>query len=903
MTKPDLTSITSTGDRLDAKDHEIDIRAVISNPVSLGDVGSEFTDSQKRHILKKLNFESLVDLDNLTVAAAFMIEKIQGLGVDEALQILKQFLIDHDNDVNIDVEFMDLIENLVAKRPESPMNIDERMVEKIDGKLEVFDVQEKTHITQSEEEFADWELLVRTEAGIIAYWSPYPEVRSVTDPFDDPEDYAETWRVYFLGAIWTAIGSFINEFFMERYPSITLNASVVQVFMYPCGVLLALCVPKRKIKILGQVIDTNPGPWSLKEQMLTTLMYSVSSSYPYVSYNIPVLKMEMFYNVSWCGWGYQILLMLSTNFMGFGFAGIMRKFCVYPVRAIWPTMLPTLALNRALLATDPKENINGWTISKYKFFFITFAASFCYYWLPGYLFQAISNFNWTTWIAPDNNNLASITGTVTGMGFNPISSFDWNVLSFYGPLAMPFYSFTNQFIGAVLGFFCIIGVWYTNYKWTGYLPINSNSIFTNTGESYDVTQVVNSKSLLDKSKYEVYGSPFYTAANMVVYGSFFAIYPFSAVYIVGTNWVQMKNSMLLLYESMKDFRKSTYDGFNDPFTRSMTRYKEVPEWCFSILLVLSVVLAIICVKAYPAETPVWGIFFSLGINFVFLIPLTVIYSATGFSFGLNVLVELIVGYALPGNGIALMFIKALGYNIDGQAQDYVTNQKMAHYARIPPRALFRVQMISVFVASFVSLAVINFQISNVDGFCTLDQKDKLTCANARTFYTASVLWGVIGPKRVFSDLYPILKYCFLIGFLLSIPFTAFKVYGNKNSTIKKNAIFKAFNPVLVIGGFLSFAPYNLSYYIGGMYLSYFFMHYIRKRYVHWWEKYNYIFNSGMNGGLAFASIIIFFAVEYKGYNVNWWGNNVPYVGYDGTGYPRLNVTDAPGGFFGPRTTS
>ena len=79
------------------------------------------------------------------------------------------------------------------------------------------------------------------------------------------------------------------------------------------------------------------------------------------------------------------------------------------------------------------------------------------------------------------------------------------------------------------------------------------------------------------------------------------------------------------------------------------------------------VLAILCVKVYPAETPVWGIF-ALGINFVFLIPLTTIYARTGFAFGLNVLVELIVGYAIPGNGLALAFIKAFGYNIDGQAQ-------------------------------------------------------------------------------------------------------------------------------------------------------------------------------------------------------------------------------------------
>lgn len=96
-----------------------------------------------------------------------------------------------------------------------------------------------------------------------------------------------------------------------------------------------------------------------------------------------------------------------------------------------------------------------------------------------------------------------------------------------------------------------------------------------------------------------------------------------------------------------------------------------------IILVISLVLGIVMVEHYPTNTPVWGIFFTIGINFIFLIPITLIYSVTGFSFGLNVLVELIVGYAIPGNGTALNILKAYGYNIDGQAQNYITDQKWA----------------------------------------------------------------------------------------------------------------------------------------------------------------------------------------------------------------------------------
>ncbi|GEQ68739.1 hypothetical protein JCM33374_g2407 [Metschnikowia sp. JCM 33374] len=580
--------------------------------------------------------------------------------------------------------------------------------------------------------------------------------------------------------------------------------------------------------------------------------------------------------------------------MGFGFAGIMRKFAVYPTSAIWPSVLPTLALNKALLQAEPKEIINGWKISRYNFFLIAFIGSFLYFWFPNYLFQALSSFNWITWIAPKNKTLAVVTGFNTGLGLNPISTFDWNILDYNGALTIPFYSQLNQYIGSFLAFFCIIGVWYSNYKWTGYLPINSNKLYTNTGARYQVTKILNSDKLLDKKKYAAYGPPFYTAANLVNYGSFIALYPFTFIYVGLTQWNHIRFAFGGLWGAVRDFKKSTYDGFHDTYSKSMRKYKEVPEWCFLVVLVISVVLAILCVKLYPMNTPVWTIFFALGINFVFLIPLTLVYSITGFSFGLNVLVQLIMGYALPGNGMALMFVKAIGYNIDGQAQNYISDQKQAHYVRIPPRALFRTQILSTLISCFISLAVINFSIEHVEHYCETGQKQRFTCPGANTFYSASVLWGVIGPERVFSQLYPILKWCFLIGALLAPIMFAVKKFFKKYEAIKY------FEPVLIIGGFLIYAPFNLSYHTPGLIASFFFMNIIRNRYLNWFKKYNFLLSGALGAGVAFSSIIIFFAVQYHSKDINWWGNSVSYAGVDGTNFGNVPVKSAPEGYFGPR---
>ncbi|KAF3985775.1 hypothetical protein FT663_04177 [Candidozyma haemuli var. vulneris] len=908
-----LTSITSAGSRTDIAAHEVDINALNSQDIAIEDVAEDLTAEQKFYVLKRLNFEHLESLEDLPIAATFMLEKVSTLSVEESLEICKAYLEEHKDDVNIPSSEYDFIETLYKSAPEylarsrfegkgnfpdektSSSNEKGYFAEKTNSAVSISD-SPNSDVESSIFRIFDWGFQIRTEAAMIAFHSPYPEVRSVTNPYDDPNLPVETLRVYLLGIIWTAVGSFVNQFFSERQPAITLGSSVVQLLLYPSGELMAAILPHKTFKIWKWSFDLNPGPWNYKEQMLATIFYSVSAGTPYVSSNIHVQRLPHYYNNQWVDWGYQILLVLSTQFMGFGFAGLIRKFAVYPVRAMWPTLLPTVALNKALMQREKKANINGWTLSRYNFFFIFFVGSFLYFWVPTYLFEALSYFNWLTWIAPENFTLNLVTGHLYGLGLNPIPTFDWNIINTNAALVIPFYSQINQYIGTFLGFFCIIGVYYSNYYWSAYLPINTSTLFNNRGERYQVNEVVNERSLFDAEKYEEIGPPFYSAANLVVYGTFFAIYPFAFIYEVALNWRPMWFAIKNIGSSFKNFRQSNFEGFDDPHTVMMKKYKEVADWVFLVVLVVSIVLAIICVQVYPAETPVWGIFFALGMNLVFLIPLTAIQATTGWGFGLNVLVELIVGYALPGNGLALNFIKALGYNINGQAQNYITDQKMGHYVKIPPRALFRCQMLSMFINCFVSLAVMNFMIDNVEDYCTPQSNQKFYCPSSNVFFSASVLWGTIGPKKVFGGLYPLLEWCFLMGAAATIPCILFKKFGPKKYT-------KYFQPTLIIGGMLVYAPYNLSYYTAGVYASFAFMYYIRKHYQAWWEKYNYVLSGALDAGVAFSSIIIFFAVQYNEKPLVWWGNTVPYEGIEGgVGRQTLkNVTlEAPDGYFGPR---
>ena len=150
----------------------------------------------------------------------------------------------------------------------------------------------------------------------------------------------------------------------------------------------------------------------------------------------------------------SVLVSISTNFIGYGLAGLTRRFLVYPSQAVWPANLATIALNRAF-HTESNSVANGWALSRMRWFTLCFTAMFIYFWFPNYILQTMSYFNWPTWIDPGNAKLAAVTGSVTGLGLNPLPTFDWNQLVVItDPLISPLFVSTvsSSHIGKMLTF-------------------------------------------------------------------------------------------------------------------------------------------------------------------------------------------------------------------------------------------------------------------------------------------------------------------------------------------------------------------------------------------------------------------------------------------------------------------
>jgi OPT oligopeptide transporter protein len=128
--------------------------------------------------------------------------------------------------------------------------------------------------------------------------SPYPEVRSAVSNTDDPSMPASTFRAWTVGLIWAILIPGVNQFFFFRYPSITITQVgisfsffcnppllnrflrekiVPQVLSFPICKAWARYLPN--ISLFG--IPLNPGPFTIKEHVIITIMAGVGATSAY----------------------------------------------------------------------------------------------------------------------------------------------------------------------------------------------------------------------------------------------------------------------------------------------------------------------------------------------------------------------------------------------------------------------------------------------------------------------------------------------------------------------------------------------------------------------------------------------------------------------------------------------
>ncbi|KEY70549.1 hypothetical protein S7711_02705 [Stachybotrys chartarum IBT 7711] len=742
---------------------------------------------------------------------------------------------------------------------------------------------------------------MKLEAALVTNNSPYAEVRAVVSNKDDVTIPCSTIRSWCIGLIFSVLLAFVNQLFDIRQPAIRVMANVAQLLAYPVGKAAETWLPDRGFTLFGIRHSLNPGPFTKKEHMLITIMANVAYNTPYTNYIIWVQYMPQYFNQTYASHvAYQILIALATNYIGFGIAGMIRRFIVYPTYCVWPATLVTIALNAAF-HTGVNPAVEGpfkkfWRVSRIKFFYIMFGAMFIWFWFPNYIFKALSRFNWLSWIDPDSLNLNIVTGFNNGLGVNPFPTWDWNVLLWDSadPLMVPFFSTFNRFLGVFASFWIVLGFWYSNVYNTGYLPINTNRVYDHFAQLYNISKAVDDRGHFNTDEYEEYSPPFLGAGNIVIYMFFFGVYTSTLTYAALYHRHEIAMGFKALFKSFRKKTRLVEEHTLDVHNRLMKSYPDAPEWWYFVILLVALGFGVAAIMVWDTHTTPGVVFYGLLLCCVFVIPVGIIKAMTGIEVTLNVLAEFVGGSFVEGNALAMNYFKSFGYVTCAHAIGFCNDLKLAHYAKIPPRHTFFAQLVATFVSSCVCIGVLNFQMTQIEGVCTPDARYMLTCPGVNTFFTASVLWGTVGPTRVFGHNGHYTET--LIGFPLGVAIVIFFYVLSKR--FPHWAWTRQIHPVAIMYGGIVWAPYNMSYVWPSVPIAYFSWIYLKSRYLGLWSKYNFVLSAAWSCGIAIAGIIIFFCLQYPEIEFNWWGNTVSEN--DCEDRPCTLRQLAPGEYFGPR---
>jgi len=478
--------------------------------------------------------------------------------------------------------------------------------------------------------------------------SPYAQVRACISPTDDTTLSINTPRMWVLSIFFSVLGSSTNLFFSLRYPSVAITPVIALLMAHPLGRLWDYLLKRpddppdeyvdgirinrsveagsrqflpleRRSRLDRFRLWLAQGRWNEKEHSCVYVSSNVSFGFAFAT--DVIVEQTQFYKQE-APILYQLLLTLSTQILGYTFAGLTRRFLVRPSGMIWPGTLMSASMFTTLHKEENKE-ANGWRISRWNFFYAVWLGAFLFYFLPGLLMPALSYFNVITWFAPDNVVLANLFGVVSGLGLFPMT-FDWAQIAYIGsPLLTPFWAAMNVIGGLVVVMWIIAPIaYYCNLFYSSYMPILSVAVFDNTGNIYNVSKVLTKDFLFDREAYSKYSRVFLPITYVLSYAVQFAGLASLITHTICWHgkdiWTQWKRSLgetpsesKAAYQPVsgpEERRSRTFGpsrsslsidnlmGREDVHNRLMRRYKDAPMLWYLLTFVSMTAIGIFVVE-------------------------------------------------------------------------------------------------------------------------------------------------------------------------------------------------------------------------------------------------------------------------------------------------------------------
>ena len=143
-----------------------------------------------------------------------------------------------------------------------------------------------------------------------------------------------------------------------------------------------------------------------------------------------------------------------------------------------------------------------------------------------------------------------------------------------------------------------------------------------------------------------------------------------------------------------------------------------------------------------------------------------------------------------------------------------------------------------------------------------------TCPMDRVFFDASVIWGLVGPRRIFGDLgeYGRVNWFFLVGAVAPL-----LVWLAHKAFPAQKWIRLVHMPVL-LGATSMMPPATAVNFTSWIFVGFVSGYIVFRKYQSAWQRYNYVLSGGLDAGTAFMTILIFLCLGAQNIKLSWWGN-------------------------------
>ncbi|PKC61974.1 OPT superfamily oligopeptide transporter [Rhizophagus irregularis] len=372
----------------------------------------------------------------------------------------------------------------------------------------------------------------------------------------------------------------------------------MEIFRLFCCICILCCLarvlPTRKFQILRWSFSLNPGPFNIKEHVCIFVVTGAGGGSAYAT---------LFYHHS-INFGQGFLLLMSTQIIGYGFAGFFRKYLVHPPSMIWPSNLVIASMYNTLHGSN--------------------MAILCIIALYSRLMK------------------------ILGSGYHGVGNLnftlDWNAIGQPGPLYIPWWAQVNYYGGIIISVWIVaLLLYHFNFLEAQRFPFSSTLSLDKYGQKYNQTLIIDRTTrFLNVTAYDNY-SPVYLSATFAVN----YLYSFISITAV------MSHVFLFHGKDIwKRFKSSRDEKRHDIHSKLMSVYPEIPNTWYSTIFFIMLLIAIVLGYTTEVNLPWWGLLMAIRLSIIMVLPI-----------GLNVLAEIICGYVLLDRPIANVYFKCYGFVI------------------------------------------------------------------------------------------------------------------------------------------------------------------------------------------------------------------------------------------------